>query len=106
MKLSLHLLSAAAFAPLASAGSYETVFKFKDDFFLKFCGLTVGMGKADGEALIAGLNANVDAFKTTWTQAIKNIEGCEVVGVSINRLLCIMLWCVVAPVSNWVHVLC
>jgi len=82
MKLRLQLLAAAAFAPFASARSYETVFTFKDDFYLKFCGLSVGMGKTEGEALIDGLNSNVEAFKTTWMNEIKKLQSnqCEVVG--------------------------
>ena len=88
MKLSLRLLSAAAFLPLASA-DYETVFTFKKDFFLRFCGLSVGMGPDDGEALLAGLNDQAAAFKAVWKAEIKKLQNnkCEVVGVSINCLL-------------------
>jgi len=79
--LSLRLLSAAAFVPLASA-DYETVFTFKKDFFLRFCGLTVGMGPDDGEALLAGLNDQTDAFKEVWKEEIEKLQDkkCKVVG--------------------------
>lgn len=82
MKLNFHLLSAAAFAPLASAKEYETVFTFKKDFYLKFEGLSVGMSPHQGDALIAGLDDNVEAFKTTWTNKITDL-GCDLAGVSI-----------------------
>jgi len=94
MKLSLRLLSAAAFLPLASA-DYETVFTFKKDFFLRFCGLSVGMGPDDGEALLAGLNNQTDAFKEVWKEEIEKLQDkkCKVVGVSINCLFLYTVMC-------------
>jgi len=81
MKLSLRLLSAAAFMPLASA-DYETIFTFKDTFYLKFIGLSVGLGPADGQAILDGLDAQVDAFKTVWENKINELQDgeCRVVG--------------------------
>ena len=88
MKLSFHLLSIVAIAPLVSA-KYETVFTFKDDFFLKFCGLSVGMGPSDGETLIDGLDAQVGAFKQAWKEKIELLQdgACEVIGVSVMCML-------------------
>ena len=88
MKLSLRLLSVAAFAPLASA-DYETVFTFKDDFYLKFSGLSVGLGPVDGQMILDGLDNQVAAFKTVWENKINELQDgdCKVIGVSINCLL-------------------
>ncbi len=85
MKLSLGLLHAAALVPLASA-DYETVFTFKDDFFLKFCDQSFGMGPADGVALLDGLDEKANVFKAVWEEEIKKLQDgdCEVVGVSIS----------------------
>ncbi len=90
MKLSLRLLPAVALVPLASA-DYDTVFTFKDDFYLKFCDLSVGMGPEDGEALLDGLDDKADAFKAVWEAEIKKLQDgeCEVIGVSIYCLLAI-----------------
>jgi hypothetical protein len=76
MKLSFQLLSAAAFTPLASAkGPYRQTFTFKDDFFVKFCGINPGLGPEQADGLIDGLNANVDAFNAAWRSKIEDL-GC------------------------------
>ena len=88
MKLSFQLLSAAAFAPLASA-AYRQTFTFKDDFFVEFCGIDPGLGPDQADGLIEGLNANVNAFQTAWRSKIEDL-GCEAV-VSTHRVLILSL---------------
>lgn len=75
MKLSFQLLSAAAFTPLASADFRQT-FTFKDDFFVKFCGIDPGLGPDQSDGLLDGLNANVEEFQAAWRNKIDDL-GCE-----------------------------
>lgn len=74
MKLSFQLLSAAAFTPMATADFRQT-FTFKDDFFVRFCGINPGLGPDQAEDLLDGLNANVDAFSAAWRSKIEDL-GC------------------------------
>ena len=78
MKLSFQLLSAAAFTPLASADFRQT-FTFKDDFFVKFCGIDPGLGPDQADALIDGLNANVEEFQAAWRSKIEDLDCTPVV---------------------------
>ena len=83
MKLSFRLLSAAALAPLASA-DYKMTYSYKDDFFLRFCDLDIGLGPAQAEALIKGLAENNEAFKRVWGEKIAEVQGGCTVVVSIE----------------------
>jgi len=80
MKLSFQLLSAAAFTPLASA-TYRQTFTFKDDFFVKFCGIDPGLGPDQADGLIDGLNANVEEFDAAWKSQIAKLECTSVVSM-------------------------